>query len=78
MDSIEILKRHNEWRRGGEGKMQNPTEIGIAIDDVVRDAEVLNYFLETCSEECAFYISGNGNASAEELKQAIIKKMRGD
>ena len=31
-EASEILKKHNEWRRGGQGEMVSPTEIGQAID----------------------------------------------
>lgn len=41
------------------------------------DAELFRYFLETCSEEVALYISGNGQASADELKSAIAAAMNG-
>ena len=35
--AIEILETHNKWRRDNENiyKMQNPTQLGIAIDTVV-------------------------------------------
>lgn len=46
-DSIELLKAHNEWRRGGEGEAQNPTEIGVAIDDVIKQAQIGNVALNT-------------------------------
>lgn len=32
--AIELLRAHNIWRRGGEGAMVNPTDLGIAIDTV--------------------------------------------
>jgi hypothetical protein len=39
--AIEILKKHNEWRRCNEfpssKEMVNPTELGIAIDVVVKE-----------------------------------------
>jgi len=31
-EAKEILIRHNEWRRGGEGEMESPKLIGEAID----------------------------------------------
>lgn len=34
-EAIEILKLHNEWRRGGDGEMVNPTTLGIAIDLII-------------------------------------------
>lgn len=38
-DAADILRRHNAWRRGGDGDMEDPTLVGIAIDTVVRAAE---------------------------------------
>jgi hypothetical protein len=36
-DAIKILEDHNEWRRGkGTHSMTNPTELGIAIDTIIR------------------------------------------
>lgn len=44
LDYIEVLKNHNAWRRNNDEKnpiaMGNPTEIGIAIDEVIKLAEV--------------------------------------
>ncbi len=37
-DAVEILRKHNLWRRGGDDPMTHPREIGVAIDTVV------NYF----------------------------------
>lgn len=34
-EAVEILKRHNEWRRGGDGEMQDPKILGVAIDKAV-------------------------------------------
>lgn len=30
--NIELLRRFNDWRRGGEGGMPDPAEIGAAIE----------------------------------------------
>lgn len=40
-EAIQILKTHNEWRRGVslEFVMVDPTELGIAIDLIVKDFE---------------------------------------
>jgi len=44
-EAIEILKKHNEWRRDDEfpSKLEvtNPVELGIAIDIVVKSHEVI-------------------------------------
>jgi hypothetical protein len=33
--ACELLRYYNEWRRGGDGKMQNPKQVGIALDLVL-------------------------------------------
>lgn len=31
-EAIEILKRHNEWRKGADTDQQHPVKVGDAID----------------------------------------------
>ena len=38
-EAIKILKEHNEWRRGDDSEMINPTTLGIAIDLIVKHLE---------------------------------------
>ena len=33
--ALKILKRHNKWRRGAGIPMENPTQLGIAIDTIL-------------------------------------------
>ncbi len=33
--AVQILKKHNKWRRGGDIKPTNPKELGVAIDTIV-------------------------------------------
>ena len=33
--ACELLRYYQDWRRGGDGEMPNPTEIGIALDQVL-------------------------------------------
>lgn len=33
--AYEILKSHQEWRRGENNKMESPTKLGIAIDIIL-------------------------------------------
>jgi len=33
--ATQILERHNLWRRGAEIPMENPTDLGIAIDIIL-------------------------------------------
>lgn len=37
MPHVEILKNHNEWRRGAETDMHNPKLIGESIDATVAE-----------------------------------------
>lgn len=41
MNPIETLKEHNEWRRGTDIEMLNPTELGKTIDTVIADYEAM-------------------------------------
>jgi len=41
MNPIETLKQHNEWRRGSNTEMLNPTNLGKAIDTVIADYEAM-------------------------------------
>lgn len=34
-DTINVLKAHNEWRRGGDGEATNPKILGVALDDAI-------------------------------------------
>lgn len=51
--AVEILKRHNEWRRdnSGELKMQSPKDVGMSIDRVLMcvnsliEYEIITYHL---------------------------------
>ena len=43
IDAVNILERHNKWRRGADIEMENPKEIGEAIDLVVNKLRKLGY-----------------------------------
>lgn len=34
-EAIEILKRHNDWRKGADTEQEHPVKVGDAIDLVV-------------------------------------------
>ena len=38
-EAIAILRQHQEWRRGGEGKMVDITQLGYAIDRILSALE---------------------------------------
>jgi hypothetical protein len=42
-EAIEILERHNEWRRGAEIPQEEPKIIGEAIDLVLKELQTLSY-----------------------------------
>lgn len=33
--TLEVLKRHNEWRRGGDGPQTDPRMLGLALDAAI-------------------------------------------
>lgn len=57
-EAIELLKRHNEWRRGAEIEMEHPKELGIAIDTLITFTEkVLGEPSDACVEVCVSEIN---------------------
>lgn len=38
---IKILEEHNKWRRGKTSAMQNPAQLGKAIDAAIRQLKKL-------------------------------------
>jgi len=47
--AISILRQHNAWRRGDDTiEMQEPKEIGEAIDVAVRFIEISQYKDDCC------------------------------
>ena len=45
-EAVAILKRHNEWRRGAEIPMEDPRDLGIAIDTVINELRILRKTLK--------------------------------
>lgn len=51
--NVELLRRFNNWRRGGNGAMPAPAEVGVAIDwaiGVCGDGGRLEMFERLCRE----------------------------
>jgi len=69
-DTIKFLSIHNSWRRGDETvEMQNPTDIGAAIDDAI---DLLSKYdeLETeVHEQCVL------NGKGAEREAALLGKV---
>jgi hypothetical protein len=69
-DTLKFLAIHNSWRRGNETvEMQNPTDIGAAIDDAI---DLLSKYdeLETeIHEQCAL------NGKGAEREAALLGKV---
>ena len=40
--AICIVQHHQDWRRGAEIEMENPTELGIAIDKLIQASSELS------------------------------------
>jgi hypothetical protein len=60
-EAIKILEEHNEWRRGAETEMLNPTQIGLAIDVLLTEAKKnLKYNCSMCGTEFDYEV---GNCS---------------
>lgn len=38
-DALEVVKLHNQWRRGAEISMQDPKVLGEALDAIVEFCE---------------------------------------
>ena len=81
-DTLKFLAIHNSWRRGDETvEMQNPTDIGAAIDDAI---DLLGKYdeLETeIHEQCVLNGKGSereaallGKVERLEKDNAILKK----
>jgi hypothetical protein len=34
-EAIKILRKHNEWRRGGDDAQEDPKVIGLALDKLL-------------------------------------------
>ena len=87
-EAVAILKAHNEWRRGGEGPMTDPTELGIAIDTVVdnfasvrkieltpSDVEKIVKISDRLMEKVEdFYAKHKNDLGFMECKEALEKK----
>ena len=39
--AIKVLKKHNNWRRGGRASQQDPKKIGEAIDVAISAMETM-------------------------------------
>lgn len=44
-DAIKIVTRHQDWRRGAEIEMENPKELGAAIDGLIEAASTLSQLM---------------------------------
>ncbi len=86
---IERLRKRAGIRRTATGRKSvlngEPDRIADLLEEAAqriaeleKDAERLDWLLGTCDAQTSFYISGNECASAEELKDAIDKAMKGD
>ena len=54
-EAVKILATHNGWRRGEECLMQDPTEIGLAIDTVISEIDQLETALNLAAIDAEYY-----------------------
>jgi hypothetical protein len=80
-EAKEILKLHNEWRRGAEIEQQDPVDIGIAIDTILESLPVrtnkeenkmIQEVEQTHEEKLAMYMK----LSKKELAEMLIESNR--
>ena len=81
-DTLKFLAIHNSWRRGDETVgMQNPTDIGAAIDDAVNLLGKYDELEKEMHEQCVLNGKGAereadllGKVERLEKDNAILKK----
>lgn len=44
--NIKRIRSHNKWRRGGDGDMLDPKELGIALDWAIKVCELAQKYIE--------------------------------
>jgi len=67
----EFLREHNEWRRGGEGNMHEPKEIGENINFAVELIEFQHNFLEKITDA----VAANDIATLEQESRQMRARM---
>jgi len=74
-ECIKILKQHNAWRRGGDGKMTEPKLIGEAMDYAVKALEDDKY--KSIIDRLIYYFKGgrslsNNHPIVEDAREVIV------
>ena len=69
-DTLKFLAIHNSWRRGDETfEMQNPTDIGAAIDDAINLLRKYDELETEVHEQCVL------NGKGAEREAALLGKV---
>lgn len=69
-DTLKFLAIHNSWRRGDEtSEMQNPTDIGAAIDDAINLLSKYDELETEVHEQCVL------NGKGAEREAALLGKV---
>jgi len=69
-DTLKFLAIHNSWRRGDETiEMQNPTDIGAAIDDAIDLLSKYDGLEKEVHEQCVL------NGKGAEREAALLGKV---
>jgi len=68
----DFLKEHNNWRRGGEGEMQSPKELGEMIESAITHLTALTAYKEKQAVKQARLES---KELVEEVQEAILPEL---
>lgn len=74
IDHVELLRRYNEWRRGGEGAHPNPVDIGKAIDAAIASMERLRLIESAARNLTKVKGRYNSQMAYERLVDALQEK----
>lgn len=74
-EAVDILRRHNIWRKTDEVEMLNPTDVGDAIDIVC----AISPLLLTVAQDCAGFsisdvLAKHGNQAGTAKEWVALKR----
>ena len=83
-EAIILLIYYNDWRRGEDIEMPNPTKIGIALDTIINEyfkreeqmsnKELLENFIEWLRQQDSLYILNESDEIIKKFLNEIKEK----
>jgi hypothetical protein len=83
-EAIILLIYYNDWRRGEEIEMPNPTQIGIALDTIINEyfkreeqmsnKELLENFIQWLRQQDSLYILNESDEIIKKFLNEIKEK----